>query len=167
MTALPSPRLAPPCKRAGITIGVGMGGFVDGILLHQILEWHNMGSAVLPPTTMAAMRQNMIWDGEFHAAVWIVTLVGIYLLLRAARRGAALPSPGRFAGQLLLGWRIFNLVEGVIDHQILNLHHVRDLPVHIPMYDWLFVAIAGVGFILLGWTISQSSQKVSARTASR
>ena len=27
---------------AGILIGIGMGGFVDGIVLHQIAQWHNM-----------------------------------------------------------------------------------------------------------------------------
>ncbi|PMR77900.1 DUF2243 domain-containing protein [Billgrantia endophytica] len=27
----------------GVIPGVGMGGFVDGILLHQILQWHSMG----------------------------------------------------------------------------------------------------------------------------
>src|SRR5215208_4792293 len=51
----------------------------------------------------------------FHAAVWAITLVGIYLLLADARRGVPLPSPGAFTGQLLLGWGLFNLVEGIID----------------------------------------------------
>jgi uncharacterized membrane protein len=38
----------------------------------------------------------------------------------------------------------------VIDHHLLGLHHVRDLPAHVPLYDWLFLAIAGVGFIIVG-----------------
>jgi uncharacterized membrane protein len=29
-------------------------------------------------------------------------------------------------GLVLAGWGVFNLVEGVIDHQLLGLHHVRD-----------------------------------------
>ena len=137
-------------RRAGVIIGIGMGGFVDGILLHQILEWHNMGSSVVPPTSLDAMKRNMVWDGEFHAAVWIVTLIGIYLLLADARRGASLPTTRAFTGQLLLGWGIFNVVEGIIDHEILNLHHVRDLPAHVPAYDWIFLAVAGVGFVVGG-----------------
>ena len=40
--------------RAGVVLGIGLGGFVDGIVLHQIAQWHNMGSAFLPPTTMEA-----------------------------------------------------------------------------------------------------------------
>ena len=27
---------------------------------------------------------------------------------------------------LLAGWGVFNVVEGLIDHQILGIHHVRD-----------------------------------------
>ena len=75
-------------RRAGIALGIGLGGFVDGILLHQILQWHNMGSAVLPPVTMEAMRRNMAWDGLFHLAVWLVTLTGAFWLLADARRDA-------------------------------------------------------------------------------
>jgi uncharacterized membrane protein len=37
---------------------------------------------------------------------------------------------------MILGWGLFNLVEGVIDHHLLNIHHVRDMPFHVPAYDW-------------------------------
>jgi len=147
--------IRPVAKRAGIMLGIGLGGFVDGILLHQIIHWHNMGSAVVPPTTMEAMQQNMTWDGLFHAAVWLLTLVGVYWLLSDARRGARLPSPKAFTGLLIFGWGLFNLVEGIIDHHLLGLHHVRDLPAHVPLYDWLFLGIGGVAFILLGLAMAR------------
>jgi uncharacterized membrane protein len=149
-----SSRLA-PSKRAGILLGIGLGGFVDGILLHQIIHWHNMGSALVPPTTMQALQQNMVWDGLFHAAVWLITVVGVYRLLSDARRGAPLPDGRAFTGLLVLGWGLFNLVEGIIDHHILDLHHVRDLPAHVPLYDWLFLAVGGAGFILVGMTLAR------------
>jgi uncharacterized membrane protein len=145
----------PASRRAGIILGLGLGGFVDGILLHQIVHWHNMGSAVLPPTTMDAILRNMRWDGFFHAAVWLITLVGVYRLLADARRGVRLPDARAFTGLLILGWGLFNLVEGIIDHHLLGLHHVRDLPAHVPAYDWLFLGIGGVGFILLGWALAR------------
>jgi uncharacterized membrane protein len=129
---------------------MGLGGFVDGILLHQILQWHNMGSARVSPVTMDAAKSNMQWDGFFHAGVWLLTLTGVYLLLRDGRRGRALPSSRAFTGQLLLGWGGFNMVEGVVDHHLLQLHHVRDLPIHLPLYDWLFLLGGGLGLILLG-----------------
>ena len=146
----------PMSKRTGIILGIGLGGFVDGILLHQIIHWHNMGSAVLPPTTIETLKQNMLWDGLFHAAVWLVTLIGVYWLLNDARRAAPLPSPKAFTGLLILGWGLFNLVEGVLNHHLLQFHHVRDLPVHVPLYDWLFLGIGGVGFILLGLAMARA-----------
>ena len=146
-------------KPAGIILGLGLGGFVDGILLHPIIQWHNMGSAVVPPTTMAAMQQNMAWDGWFHAAVWVLTLLGVYWLLADARNGKPLPDGKAFTGLLILGWGLFNLIEGLIDHHLLELHHVRDMPVHVPLYDWLFLLIGGVGFIVLGWVLSRESRR--------
>ncbi|HEX2121771.1 MAG TPA: DUF2243 domain-containing protein [Thermoanaerobaculia bacterium] len=158
MTAAASSR--PPTERrprsaAGLVLGVGLGGFFDGITLHQIAQWHNMGSAKLPPVTMEAMKQNMMWDGLFHAGVWVASVVGVYLLLRDARAGWPLPSARAFTGQMLVGWGAFNLVEGVIDHHLLELHHVRDLPVHVPSYDWIFLVVGGIGLVALGWLMSR------------
>jgi uncharacterized membrane protein len=156
----------PTSRWPGTVLGLGLGGFADGIALHQIAQWHNMGSAVLPPTTMEAMKQNMAWDGWFHVATLLLTLVGVYLLLRDARAGVPLPRAGAFTGQLLLGWGVFNLVEGLIDHHLLGIHHVRDVPVHVPAYDWLFLAVGGAGLIALGWLMSRDAGE-TARTTGR
>lgn len=145
----------PRSRRAGVVIGIGLGGFIDGILLHQIMHWHNMGSSVLPPTTLAALEQNMVWDGFFHIAAWLITLIGIYMLRSDATRRLAMPGAREFTGQLIFGWGVFNLVEGIIDHQVLNLHHVKDLPMHVPIFDWLFLLIAGVGLIAIGAALAR------------
>jgi uncharacterized membrane protein len=137
---------------AGVLIGVGMGGFVDGIVLHQILQWHNMVSNWIPPTTMEAMRINMFWDGIFHAAVWLLTFVGILLLWRAAYEREEIPSLRALIGQFMLGWGAFNLIEGIIDHQILGVHYVRQVPEY-TVYNLTFLAIGGVLFILIGWLL--------------
>ena len=162
-----APSLAPPARTphraSGVVLGLGLGGFADGITLHQIAQWHNMGSAVVPPVTMETMKQNMAWDGWFHVATLMLTTVGVFMLLRAARRGAALPTVGQLVGQLILGWGIFNLVEGTIDHQILGIHHVRDLPVHVPAYDWIFLAVGGLGLILIGWLLAQTRGDLPVR----
>lgn len=155
----------PVAKRAGIVLGIGLGGFVDGILLHQIVQWHNMGSAVLRPVTLAAMSDNMRWDGYFHAVVWLVTLLGVYWLLGDARRGRPLPAAGAFTGLILFGWGVFNLVEGLIDHHLLGIHHVRDLPVHVPLYDWLFLALGGLGFMAIGWSMARSAGRSAGHAA--
>ena len=155
ISLMATPRNAPTSRTPGIVLGLGLGGFLDGILLHQIIHWHNMGSARVPPVTFEALKQNMRWDGLFQAAVWVLTLVGVYLLLRDARADRALPDFRGLTGQLILGWGIFNLVEGVIDHVLLELHHVRDLPAHVPVYDWVFLLVGGLGFILLGRSLSR------------
>ncbi|HEV2148808.1 MAG TPA: DUF2243 domain-containing protein [Longimicrobiaceae bacterium] len=156
---MPAGRTSPARRRStapGIVLGLGLGGFVDGIALHQIAQWHNMGSAVLPPDTMEAMRRNMVWDGWFHVLSFALTVAGAYLLLRDARAGVPLPDGRAFTGQMLLGWGLFNLVEGTIDHHLLGIHHVRDVPVHVPAYDWIFLAVGGVGLVALGWLLSRS-----------
>lgn len=98
---------------------------------------------------------NMRADGWFHAAVLLITIAGVLLLYRAGRTGASFP-PGRwFLGLLLIGWGAFNLVEGIINHHLLRLHHVRDLPAHVPVYDYAFLALAGFGFVVLGWIFTR------------
>jgi uncharacterized membrane protein len=114
-----------PLISAGTLLGVGLGGFVDGILLHQILQWHNMLSSKIAPTDLLSMKYNMVWDGLFHALTWIVTAVGLTLLWRAGQRADVPWSTRTFVGSLSLGWGLFNVVEGIIDHQILGLHHVH------------------------------------------
>lgn len=110
---------------AGTLLGIGLGGFADGIVLHQILQWHNMLSSRIVPTDLAAMKRNMVWDGLFHAFTWLMTVAGVALLWRAGGRRDVPWSTRTFVGSLNLGWGLFNVVEGVIDHQILGIHHVH------------------------------------------
>lgn len=139
-------------------MGIGLGGFLDGILFHQILQLHNMLSARVPPNTMSNMRMNMTADGLFHAAVWAVTLAGVILLWRALNR----PQQFRGAGTVLMGWMLagwgwFNLVEGVVDHQLLGLHHVVEAR-GLSIFDWLFTA-SGVVLIVVGHIIGRRTSE--------
>lgn len=138
-----------PLLAAGTMLGVGMGGFVDGIVLHQILQVHSMLSARRPPDSVVNLEINMVWDGLFHAFTWTATLIGIILLFRAGRR-ADVPWSGKLlAGAMLFGWGLFNLVEGVIDHHILHVHHVYQRAGGVSVWDWLFLA-SGVLFMGIG-----------------
>jgi uncharacterized membrane protein len=110
---------------AGILLGTGLGGFVDGILFHQILQWHNMLSSIRPPTDLVAMKYNMVWDGLFHAFTWTMVSLGVWRLWVAGRRQDVPWSTRTFVGALAMGWGLFNLVEGTIDHEILGVHHVH------------------------------------------
>lgn len=161
--AFPATPAVRPARHAALLLGIGLGGFVDGILLHQILHWHMMLSSRVPPIDLGAMQLNMRWDGLFHAAVWLATLAGVARLWAAARTGGALPSGRWFTGWLLLGWGLFNLVEGVINHHLLDLHHVRyeamqwDRPS--AAWDLGFLLVAGVGLIAAGWLMQRGAAR--------
>lgn len=128
---------------AGMLIGVGLGGFVDGIVLHQILQWHEMISSVLPPTNLIAVKVNMLWDGVFHAAMWFVTLAGIVTLAQAVNAPRSLDVKRPFIGAALVGWGTFNVVEGLIDHQLLGIHHVHPGD-HQAAWDIGFIVLSSV-----------------------
>ena len=110
---------------AGILLGTGLGGFVDGILLHQILQWHNMLSSIRPPIDLVAMKYNMVWDGLFHAFTWTMVVLGVWRLWACGKRAEVPWSTRTFVGALFVGAGLFNFVEGMIDHQLLGIHHVH------------------------------------------
>lgn len=143
-------------RRAGLVLGVGLGGFVDGIVLHMILQWHHMISGWVPPVTMPAMEANTLADGLLHAVTWLITVLGVGLLWRAHQkaRGLDAPWPGRLlVGLMLAGWGLFNLVEGTIDHLILGIHHVRPGPYQMA-YDIGFL-VFGALLTMGGWGLAR------------
>lgn len=147
-----------PLARAGLVLGVGLGGFVDGILFHQIFQIHNMISARRPPDTVANIEAAMVWDGLFHAATWIVTATGVAMLFRAARRPEAVWSGRLLVGAMLLGWGAFNLAEGIIDHHILHVHHVVER-LGVSIYDWAFLG-SGIVFGVVGVVMMRTARMV-------
>lgn len=149
-----------PLVAAGTLMGIGMGGFVDGIVFHQILQLHNMLSAKLPPDTLVNAKTNMVWDGLFHALTWVATAISIGMLWNAVKLRDVPLSGNTFFGSLVLGWGIFNFVEGIIDHHILGIHHVVEIQ-GLSVYDYLFLA-SGVLFILIGWAFIRKGSKDGA-----
>lgn len=137
-----------PLVIAGTFLGIGLGGFFDGILFHQLLGIHNMLTAKFPKTSIANIEINMFWDGLFHSFTYMMTVTGLALLWRAGARRDVPWSGKTFAGALFLGWGLFNFVEGVIDHHILNIHHVIERYGQ-SAYDYAFLA-SGIIFILGG-----------------
>jgi uncharacterized membrane protein len=152
--------MTPAARRvvsAGLLLGTGLGGFADGILLHQLLQWHNMLSGVRPPTDLVAMKYNMVWDGVFHVATWLCTALGVWRLWAAGAQ-RDVPWSGRtFAGALLLGWGLFNFIEGLIDHQLLGLHHVRPGPSQLA-WDLGFLAL-GLTQIVVGGALIRAAER--------
>jgi uncharacterized membrane protein len=147
-----------PLIAAATLIGIGMGGFVDGIVLHQILQWHQMISAKLPPDTVLNKEVNMFWDGIFHAFTWLTTAVGIYLLWRLVYNRAAALSGKIFGGSLLFGFGLFNVVEGILDHHLLGLHNVREISADPAFWNYSFLIISFF-MLVVGWLILQQGRR--------
>jgi uncharacterized membrane protein len=144
----PFPRGAWPVLLAG----VGLGGFVDGIVLHQVLQWHHLVSAYEPAGDVAGLETNTFWDGVFHLATWLVTLVA---LVWTARRGDDVRALGGRAltGLLLAGWGAFNLTDQVVFHLALRAHHIRMVEDY-QVYDWSFAAF-GALLVAVGWRLAR------------
>jgi len=161
-TGLPPFGAAPPVVRfptgATLLLGAGLGGFVDGIVLHQLLQWHHIASSAgVPVDTVDGLQMNTRLDGLFHAATWILTVLGVALLWRGARNGSRL-SWTRMIGGVLMGFGLFNLIEGLVNHQLLGLHHVNETA---PPEQWLtwdlgFLA-SGAVLLAAGYAISRKA----------
>ena len=141
----------------GILLGVGLGGLVNGIFLHQVLHWQYFSSIV--PVDVAGPRLNTLSDGPSHAVIWLAVLIGLGLLywyLRRSRRrvwGSAV-----LWGWILVGWGLFTLIEGLLDHQLLSIHHAR--PGHHQfIWDMTFLGL-GLMLVGVGWTLVRFSARV-------
>jgi uncharacterized membrane protein len=156
-------RQRPRLRGPGILLGVGLGGFVDGIVLHQLLQWHhllsstdtdNVGLPYYPTDTVVGLRINTAWDGAFHVVTWLSVLAGLawlYYRVTSARRQVW--GSRTLWGWMLVGWGLFNLVEGVVDHHVLGIHHVRAGP-HQVLWDLGFLVVGAV-LVVAGWLIQR------------
>ena len=146
----------------GIVLGLGLGGFADGIVLHQLLQWHHMISSTEKGsmTTVAGLEANTLADGLFHAATWLLVALGVALLWRQARRGRPFTPDRVFVGWLLFGWGLFNVLDEVVFHALLDLHHIREGG-HELAYDMAFLAV-GIAQLGVGWLLTRSAR--AART---
>jgi uncharacterized membrane protein len=148
---------------AGLLFGLGLGGFFDGIILHQILQWHHMlTSAGYPADNVQNLEVNTLWDGFFHASTYIFVVLGLLILWRTARRAHGGWSGKLLWGTILIGFGLFNLVEGIIDHHLLGLHHVNET---VPREQWVYwdlgFLVWGVLMLLGGWWLLRAGRRES------
>ncbi|WP_137293895.1 DUF2243 domain-containing protein [Nocardioides dongxiaopingii] len=152
----------------GFLYGIGLGGFVDGIVLHQILQWHHLVSHTdaHPTTTVAGLEANTLADGLFHVVSWLVVVAACVVTMRQWRAGRFAPAWRFHLGAILAGWGAFNLVEGVVDHHVLGIHHVRD-DVGAPLaWDLGFLAL-GALLVVGGWLLARTSGPSGGRRPPR
>jgi uncharacterized membrane protein len=148
-SATPRAHRDPP-RAPALLMGLGLGGFLDGIVLHQVLQWHHMLTSTgdYPMTTVAGLEANTLADGFFHLSTWLLVSAASWLTWRAWRDGRFAPPWRTQVGMLLAGWGLFNVVEGLIDHEILGIHHVRDDLGGPVSWDLGFLALGAVLLIV-------------------
>ena len=79
------------------TLGFAFGAFFDGILLHQVLQWHHLLSLV-QGDLYRDIRVQILADGLFHAAAYLLATGGLVLLWGGGR--------ARPADRIVLGWAV-------------------------------------------------------------
>jgi uncharacterized membrane protein len=126
---------------SGVVLGVALSGFFDGILLHQILQWHHLLSLV-PGATYQDPRVQIAADGVFHALMYGLAVLGLVMLWTGPdRRRSGHPALWR---SVALGFGGWNLLDVVLFHWILEWHHVR-LDTAMPIaWDLLWVVVFGL-----------------------
>ena len=166
-TDVPDTAHGRPPRAPALLMGVGLGGFVDGIVLHQVLQWHHLlTDAGEPADTVAGLEANTVADGFFHVGTWFLVAAAMLLTVRAWQRGELAPPWGVHLGLLLAGWGAFNLVEGLIDHQLLAIHHVRD-DLGGPLgWDLAFLA-SGIGLVGIGLLLARRPAHLMTQQANR
>ncbi|MFD1858696.1 DUF2243 domain-containing protein [Aeromicrobium camelliae] len=132
---------------AGLLFGAGIAAsMIDLFIFHLWLQWHHFYDRSTP-------HVGLIADGFFHAVGWFITVAGLFLLADARRRGGV--HWPRWIGAVLSGVGAFQLLDGVLNHQILRIHQIR-YGVDLLLYDtiWIGTAIAAllVGLLVLSRT---------------
>ena len=150
----------------GILLGVGLGGFFDGIVLHQVLQWHHMlaSTSEYPTSTVTGLEVNTLWDGLLHLVTYVFVAVGIFMLWDRARGGGYVWTWRSILGWVLLGWGIFNLAEGVVDHHVIRIHHVRPGTNELA-WDLGFLGVGAI-LVFVGRRLARSDRPSEGRSHS-
>ncbi|WP_202408324.1 DUF2243 domain-containing protein [Novosphingobium silvae] len=137
--------------RWAAVLGIAIGGFFDGVLLHQILQWHHLLSLV---PGIGDLRAQVLWDGYFHALMYVLALAALVMLWR--QRGDLSRYPARkVGGAIMLGFGAWHGLDAVLSHWVLGLHRIRLDSDHPLLWDLGWLAIFGIAPGLAGLRLLQ------------
>lgn len=132
---------------AGLILGLGLLGAIDGIVFHQLLQWHHM---VLSDN----IQLEIVTDGLFTALFSATLIWGGVKIFQDARKNELGTSWRIFLGGIYIGGGAFNIVEGIVDHHILQVHRVKPMAENPLMYDLAFLAM-GALLMVIGFMIKR------------
>jgi len=132
-----------------LLLGLALGGFFDGIVLHQVLQWHHLLSNVDGPV-WRDLRMQVLADGLFHALMYVVAVAGLVMLWRR-RDALAMPRAGRgLAGHALLGFGGWHALDAVLSHWLTGIHRIRVDSPNPLFWDLLWLAAFGIVPLAIG-----------------
>jgi len=148
------------CSRSSVAafiLGVALSGFFDGILLHQILQWHHLLSLV-PGRAFQDIQAQIYADGLFHILMYVLAGIGLVQLWRGRHELAHAGSGRLIAGSALLGFGAWNILDVGFFHWILGIHRVR-VNVENPLaYDVAWIAILGLAVCVTGLVVRRGGK---------
>ncbi|MCP1167194.1 DUF2243 domain-containing protein [Limimaricola litoreus] len=133
----------------GLTLGIGLGGFFDGILLHQILQWHHLLSLV---PGVDDLRAQVLWDGYFHLLMYVLAAIGLWGLWRSHVAGARIGGRA-LLGVLIAGFGTWHILDSVLSHWLLGIHRIRIDSAYPLLWDLLWFAVFGLLPLAIGWAL--------------
>ncbi|WP_342643687.1 DUF2243 domain-containing protein [Rhodoligotrophos ferricapiens] len=135
---------------AAYLLGFGLGGFFDGILLHQILQWHHLLSLV---EGAGDLRAQVVYDGLFHALMYVIAFAGLVLLLKGQGELSDMPGSAVLVGSALIGFGLWHVIDAVLSHWVLGIHRIKlDSPNPL-LWDLIWVIVFGLVPMVLGWVL--------------
>lgn len=134
---------------SGVLLGFGLGGFFDGILLHQILQWHHLLSA-LEGKAFRDIRVQILADGFFHALMYGIAVLGLWLLWRTRGESAARTAGRMLLANAMIGFAAWHIADTIFSHWITGIHRIRMDSPNPLLWDILWLVLFGLGPLAAG-----------------
>ncbi|KQQ88891.1 DUF2243 domain-containing protein [Massilia sp. Leaf139] len=146
---------------AGYLLGFGLGGFFDGILLHQILQWHHLLSLVTRPPFQDIRVQIMV-DGFFHLLMYVLAFAGLWKLWKG-RHHVGGGGDRLLLANAALGFGAWHILDGILSHWVLGIHRIRLDSDNLLFWDLLWFVVFGVAFVVLGLRLRRGNGTAGGR----
>lgn len=148
-------------RRAALLLGLSLGGFFDGILLHQILQWHHLLSDVRA-AAVQDMRVQLLADGLFHLLMYVICAHALFGLWRSRHELVEADAINRLAGSALLGFGGWHVLDALLSHWITGIHRIRGDVANPLFWDLLWVVAFGLLPMAAGWWLNRRPPPGSA-----
>jgi uncharacterized membrane protein len=160
------PAFSKTFRWSGYLLGFSLGGFFDGILLHQVLQWHHLLSG-LEGEAFRDLRVQILADGLFHVKMYVIAIVGLALLWRSRREFATPPASRLLLANALIGFGVWHVADTILSHWLLGIHRIRMEAENVLLWDLIWFFVFGVAFIAAGWFVRRNAGAGGAPTGGR